>query len=124
MVTGLVGRLGYRSNPRYRGERRKYLDGDDGLRLWFHHSRSHPESAGDTVDGHVPQHVGCRLYWFVANLVDADRVPAVLANHGNAPAIVPVLMYVPQSYALSVADAEFIGTATTDLGCWVSHYSR
>ena len=84
MVTGLVGRLGDRSNPRYRSERRKYLDGDDGLQLWFHYSRSHRESAGDVVDSHVLQHVGCRLYWFVANLVDADRVPAVLANHGNA----------------------------------------
>src|SRR5712671_7720766 len=40
------------------------------------------------------------------------------------PAIVLVLMYMPQDYASIAGRAEGIRTATTDFGCCVSHYRR
>ena len=63
---------------------RKWFDRRYGLRFWFHDTLSHREGAGGVVGSHVFQHVGCRLNRSLTNLVHADRVPAVLANHRSA----------------------------------------
>jgi hypothetical protein len=42
------------------------------------------EGAGCLVDGHMFQHVGRRSKGILTNLVHADRVPAVIADHESA----------------------------------------
>jgi hypothetical protein len=76
------------------------------------------------VGSHMLQHVGCRLNRALAHLVHADRVPAVLANHGSTPCD-GSSPDVHASRLRSIAGrAEGIGTATTDFGCCESHYRR
>jgi hypothetical protein len=50
--------------------------------------------------------------------------PQVLQIMEVPPAMVLVLMYMPQDYASIAGRAEGIRTATTDFGCCVSHYRR
>jgi len=51
------------------------------LRDMLHYWR---EGTGSVVDRHMLQHVRCRLKGRLANLVHADRVPAVTAYHESA----------------------------------------